>query len=84
MARDTERDLLEATAISADFVSERMSQSRSRRIVLMLDCCYSGAFTAGLRRRSAEAPRVDVTEPGWAIHVPIRSLWPTIAVQTLC
>ena len=37
VARDTERDLLEATAISAAFVSERMSQSRSQRIVLMLD-----------------------------------------------
>ncbi len=63
VARDTERDLLEATAISAAFVSERMSQSRSRRIVLMLDCCYSGAFTAGMLRRSADAPQVDVAEP---------------------
>jgi molecular chaperone DnaK len=63
VARDTERDFLEATAISAQFVSERMSLSRSRSIVLMLDCCYSGAFTAGMLRRSAEAPRVDVAEP---------------------
>ena len=52
VARDTERDLLEATAISAEFVSERMSQSKSGRIVLLLDCCYSGAFTAGMLRRS--------------------------------
>ncbi len=63
VARDTERDLLEATAISAEFVSERMSQSKSRSIVLMLDCCYSGAFTAGMLRRSADAPQVDVAEP---------------------
>jgi molecular chaperone DnaK len=63
VARDTERDLLEATAISAEFVSERMSQSKSRRIVLLLDCCYSGAFTAGMLRRSAESPQVDVAEP---------------------
>jgi molecular chaperone DnaK len=63
VARDTERDLLEATAISAEFVSERMSRSKSGRIVLLLDCCYSGAFTAGMLRRSAESPQVDVAEP---------------------
>jgi molecular chaperone DnaK len=63
VASDTERDLLEATAIGADFVSERMSRSRSGRIVLLLDCCYSGAFTAGMLRRSADAPQVDVAEP---------------------
>ena len=63
VARDTERDVLEATAISADFVSERMSWSKSARIVLLLDCCYSGAFAAGMLRRSGEAPQVDVAEP---------------------
>lgn len=63
IASDTERDLLEATAISADFVGERMRQSKSRRIVLLLDCCYSGAFTAGMRRRAGESPAVKVAEP---------------------
>ena len=63
VARDTERDVLEATAISADFVSERMSWSKSGRIVLLLDCCYSGAFAAGMLRRSGEAPEVNVAEP---------------------
>lgn len=63
VARDTERDVLEATAISADFVSERMSWSKSGRIVLLLDCCYSGAFAAGMLRRSGEVPEVNVAEP---------------------
>jgi hypothetical protein len=63
IARDTERDLPEATAISAGFVSDRMGQSRSGRIVLLLDCCYSGAFAAGMVHRSAESPRVNVSEP---------------------
>ncbi len=35
----------------------------SRSIVVLLDCCYSGAFTAGMLRRSAESPKVDVAEP---------------------
>jgi outer membrane protein assembly factor BamB len=43
---------LGATAVSADFVSRRMSRSRSRRVVLLLDCCYAGAFERGLVARS--------------------------------
>jgi hypothetical protein len=39
---------LGATAVSSVFVNEQMERSRSRRIVLLLDCCYSGAFTRGL------------------------------------
>jgi molecular chaperone DnaK len=63
VARDTERDFPRATAISADFVGDCMSLSKSRRMVLLLDCCYSGAFTAGMMRRSGETPEVDVAEP---------------------
>jgi len=36
--------LLSATAVAADFVDRQMTRSRSRRIVLFLDCCYAGAF----------------------------------------
>lgn len=42
--RDTEQDLLSATAISAEFITGEMNATRSRRQVLILDCCYSGAF----------------------------------------
>jgi tetratricopeptide (TPR) repeat protein/Tol biopolymer transport system component len=37
-----------ATAVSAYFVNEMMSRSRSRRQILLLDCCYSGAFKHGM------------------------------------
>lgn len=60
---DTERDLPGATAIPADRVSDWMEQSRSRRIVVMLDCCYSGAFAMNAVRRAAGPPAVDVAEP---------------------
>jgi hypothetical protein len=46
-ARDTERDALSASAIPASYVAERMDQSRSKRQVLILDCCHSGAFARG-------------------------------------
>ncbi|TDC78487.1 caspase, EACC1-associated type [Streptomyces hainanensis] len=61
--RDTERDFPGATAVPADLVGDWMSASRCRSIVVLLDCCYSGAFTLNARRRDGEAPTVDVAEP---------------------
>jgi uncharacterized caspase-like protein len=45
--KDTERDLLSGTAIPANFITGEMDRSRSKRQVLMLDCCHSGAFARG-------------------------------------
>jgi hypothetical protein len=39
---------LRATAIDDGFVNEVMQHSRARSIVLVLDCCHSGAFGKGL------------------------------------
>ncbi|WP_344216630.1 caspase family protein [Kribbella sancticallisti] len=47
-ARDTRRERLRSTAVSAGFVNDVLFASRSRRKVLLLDCCYSGAFARGL------------------------------------
>jgi hypothetical protein len=49
---DTELANLDATAMPADFVNRHMSRSHSRRIVLLLDCCYSGAFARGMMARA--------------------------------
>ncbi|WP_157244970.1 caspase, EACC1-associated type [Nonomuraea typhae] len=43
-AADTELGSLAATGLPAAFVSEQMSESVSRSVLLILDCCYSGAF----------------------------------------
>jgi Caspase domain/WD domain, G-beta repeat len=51
---------LAATGISSSFVNEQMNRSRSRRIILLLDCCYSGAFTRGFVPRGGD--EVGVTE----------------------
>ncbi|HXJ96975.1 MAG TPA: caspase family protein [Terriglobia bacterium] len=42
-----------ATAVSATFVKDVLQSSNSRRQVLVLDCCYSGAFASGLLARGA-------------------------------
>lgn len=38
-----------ASAVSADFVDGVMRRSRSRRQILLLDCCHGGAFAEGMR-----------------------------------
>ena len=48
-ARDTQRDLLDATSVEAAFVTKVMNNSLSRRQVLVLDCCHSGAFARGTK-----------------------------------
>ena len=45
---DTERQLLNATAVPARFVHDAIEQTRSLRTVLLLDCCYGGAFARAL------------------------------------
>ncbi|MFC9328437.1 FxSxx-COOH system tetratricopeptide repeat protein [Kitasatospora sp. NPDC057015] len=59
VASDTRADVLEATSVSAEFVTDQMESARSRRIVTLLDCCYSGAVTKGLRTRG-ELQLVDI------------------------
>ncbi|MEH2008221.1 caspase, EACC1-associated type [Nostoc sp.] len=51
-ARNTRKNLqgkiFEATAVAASSVYKFMSDSRSRREVVILDCCFSGAFAEGM------------------------------------
>lgn len=42
-------ELVRATAVSCRHVHDIMSASRSRRQVVILDCCFSGAFADGLQ-----------------------------------
>ena len=50
---DTEINILEASGIPAEFVTQAMNNSRSQRQVLILDCCNSGAFAQGSKSASA-------------------------------
>jgi photosystem II stability/assembly factor-like uncharacterized protein len=44
-----------ATAVAASFVNQVMSRCRSRRQILLLDCCYSGAFKEGMLTKAGKA-----------------------------
>jgi hypothetical protein len=50
---------LAATGVAAEFVNRRMNRSRSRRVVLLLDCCYAGAFERGMTARAGAGVGIE-------------------------
>lgn len=63
-ARNTRPERLASTAVPADFVQRCMRMSRSRSIVLLLDCCYGGAFSQGVAVRATGEVNVLDAFPG--------------------
>jgi hypothetical protein len=51
---NTRRDALLFTGLSAAQINEAMEACLSRRKILVLDCCYSGAFPAGATAKADE------------------------------
>jgi TPR repeat protein len=58
-ATDTEHSILSATAISTRWLNELVTRCRSKSIVMLLDCCFSGSFPFGVRARAG----TDVDAP---------------------
>lgn len=54
-ARNTRRNRLRSTAVPAAVVNDLLLGSRSRRKVLLLDCCYGGAFAKGMQVKADPA-----------------------------
>ncbi|MER6666044.1 DnaJ C-terminal domain-containing protein [Amycolatopsis japonica] len=46
---DTDPDLLASTSVPAEFLHAQMGRCRAKSIVLLLDCCFSGAFVPGMK-----------------------------------
>jgi hypothetical protein len=57
-AADTEKDVLSATGISARWLNEEIARTRSARVVVLLDCCYSGSFPSGMTSKADEGVNV--------------------------
>ncbi|MEH2421165.1 MAG: caspase family protein [Nostoc sp.] len=47
--RKEQEKLVQPTAVAASYVQNTMSDSRSKRQVVILDCCFSGAFSQGMK-----------------------------------
>ena len=56
-SKDTDMGTLNATAISSSFIAYELDNCRSRRQILILDCCNSGAFARGTK-----GPQKAITE----------------------
>jgi hypothetical protein len=52
ITRNSDSRLLASTAVSAVFVRDQMDRTTSRRVIVLLDCCYAGAFPPGTRHRA--------------------------------
>ncbi len=46
--KNLNNQLIKSTAVVASFVHDQMNNSRSKRQVIILDCCFSGAFDPSL------------------------------------
>lgn len=44
-------ELIQTTATTATLIHGMMEKSRSRRQVIILDCCFSGAFAEGMKAK---------------------------------
>lgn len=51
-ARNTSPTRLASTAVDTSLVNRLMQRSRAQRVVLLLDCCYGGAFERGVVARA--------------------------------
>jgi hypothetical protein len=49
----TRKERLKATAIPANFIHNVMESSKSKHQIVVLDCCFSGAFAKGMQAKSA-------------------------------
>ena len=52
--RKGQRGIVTPTAVAASVLQGQMNDSFSQRLVVILDCCYSGAFTKGMTAKGDE------------------------------
>ncbi len=58
--RKTEReDLIKSTTVTAGMIHDYMSNSRAKRQVVILDCCFSGAFAQNMPAKSAQTEDIS-------------------------
>ncbi|MFG2194171.1 type VII secretion protein EccCb [Streptomyces sp. NPDC048639] len=65
----TRRELPDSTAVSARFVEEQMSRCRASGKILLLDCCYGGAFVQGMEPFAAESEELTAQAAGKGTYV---------------
>lgn len=62
--KNTRCDRLSGSAIPASFITDEMDNSRSKRQVLILDCCQSGAYARGSKGAIGQKALTQTTFEG--------------------
>ena len=58
-ATNTRRELLRTSAIPDSLVADVMQHTRAGRVILILDCCHSGAFGRGLATKGGTGVGIE-------------------------
>ncbi len=67
-ASTTKVNRLAASGISSAFVHDQVQRCRASRKILLLDCCFSGAYLKGHRPRAGDRVALDpMLGRGWAV-----------------
>lgn len=61
-ASTTKLNRLASTGISAEFLYEQVDRCRARKILVLLDCCYSGSYAKDHLPRAAERVEIGLRE----------------------
>ncbi|BCB75398.1 hypothetical protein GCM10022251_77900 [Phytohabitans flavus] len=61
-ATDTRKDRLGSTAVESQWLLDQLDQCRARRQLLVLDCCFSGAFASGAKGPDAKGDDEDLRQ----------------------
>jgi hypothetical protein len=82
-AIDTEPGYLGGTAVWSDWLKEQMQWSRVRRQIVLLDCCYGGAFA---RATFGAGPTEWNPVKHWRVPTWIRAVavWWSLRPRTRC
>ncbi|AGM07953.1 caspase, EACC1-associated type [Amycolatopsis keratiniphila] len=64
---DTDPDLLASTSVPAEFLHAQMGRCRAKSIVLLLDCCFSGAFVPGMKATAGVDAKEQLSGYGRAV-----------------
>lgn len=63
--KNTLKNRLAATAIESGFIKSEMRNSRAGRQVIILDCCFSGAFGTGIKGVDTSVINNDTFQQGY-------------------
>ncbi len=74
ITRDSRKKILDATAVDARFIHERMKGSRSKSLIVVLDSCYSASFIEGAL---SESTRMTLNQFSGRGRVILTSSGPT-------